>query len=95
MSSAAVKEAVKSPYGGEKTWSQYMTDIYHGRKPPTIGTLYMDELEQKAKEKLKGYPSKYSNLDVFQQQAKFSQTRSCMFSPARATVRQTSPIEKN
>lgn len=34
-----------------------MVDIYHQRKPPMIGTLYMDELEQKAKDKLKGYPS--------------------------------------
>ena len=57
MSSQAVKQAAKSPYGGEKTWTQYMVDVYHQRKPPTLGTLYMDELEQKAKEKLKGYPS--------------------------------------
>ena len=65
MSTEAIKEAAKSPYGGEKTWSQYMTDIYHGRKPPVIGTLYMDELEQKAKEKLRGYPSEHPKLNVF------------------------------
>lgn len=57
--SEAVKQAAKSPYGTEKTWTQYMVDIYHQRKPPALGTLYMDELEQKAKDKLKGYPNSF------------------------------------
>lgn len=47
---------------GEKTWTEYMSQIYFGRKPPVLGTLYMDELEQRAKDKLKGYPSRHPPL---------------------------------
>ncbi|KAI0088638.1 oxidoreductase [Irpex rosettiformis] len=42
-----------------KPWSSYMLDIYVTRKGPALGTLYMHELEEKAREKLKDLPGAF------------------------------------
>ncbi len=36
-----------------------MLDIYMTRKGPALGTLYMHELEEKAREKLKDQPGTF------------------------------------
>ena len=52
--------AEKPPYGAAKAWTQYMSDIFTTRSPPSLGTVLVDELEAMAKEKLKGYPRECS-----------------------------------
>ncbi|KAI0698139.1 oxidoreductase [Cytidiella melzeri] len=42
-----------------KPWSSYMLDIYTSRKGPALGTLYMKELEEMAREKLKERPGAF------------------------------------
>lgn len=34
-------------------WSSYMLSIYRSKKPPPLGTVNMEEIEQQAREKLK------------------------------------------
>ncbi|KAI0345557.1 FMN-dependent alpha-hydroxy acid dehydrogenase [Trametopsis cervina] len=41
------------------SWSSYMLDIYARRKGPALGTLYINELEERAREKLKDQPGAF------------------------------------
>lgn len=34
-------------------WSKYMLDLYTSRRPPPLGTLYIQEIEELARHKLK------------------------------------------
>ena len=36
-----------------KMWSDYMSECYHSRRPPAIGTVDVKKVEQAAREKLK------------------------------------------
>lgn len=42
-------------------WSSYMLGVYASRKgPQPLGTVSFDEIEERAKEKLKEYPGKWA-----------------------------------
>ena len=36
-----------------RMWSDYMSECYHSRRPPAIGTVDVNKVEQAAREKLK------------------------------------------
>jgi lactate 2-monooxygenase len=42
---------------GGNTWSSYMLEVYFGRRrgPQPLGTVVFEEIEAKAREKLKDY----------------------------------------
>jgi lactate 2-monooxygenase len=41
-------------------WNQYMLDLYRSQKPPVpLGTVAFEEIEEKAREKLKDYKGIY------------------------------------
>jgi len=41
----------------ENLWSTYMLELYTSRRPPQpLGTVVFEEIEEKAREKLKDYP---------------------------------------
>lgn len=44
------------PKAGNNPWSSYMLQLYTSRAPPQpLGTVVFEEIEAKAKEKLKDY----------------------------------------
>jgi hypothetical protein len=47
--------ALTGPFNsGGNPWSSYMMEIYHGRRgPQPLGTVVFEEIEAKAREKLK------------------------------------------
>jgi hypothetical protein len=48
---------------GNEAWSGYMLNIYRGRKGvEPLGTVVFDEIEAKAKEKLKDYPGEKARI---------------------------------
>ncbi|KAK0460002.1 oxidoreductase [Desarmillaria tabescens] len=55
MAEKTVQAAENGPV--PQIWNQYMREVYWGRKgPETLGTVSFEDIEEKAKEKLKDYP---------------------------------------
>ena len=61
-SNSAVRTIEKEGEHEEETWSSYNLQIYASRKGPPLGTLLFNELEEKAREKLKNHPSELNAL---------------------------------
>ena len=59
---SAVETIEKEGEHEEETWSSYNLQIYASRKGPPLGTLLFNELEEKAREKLKDHPSELKAL---------------------------------
>jgi hypothetical protein len=52
--------SASAPSSNGNKWSQYMTEIYASRKKPQpLGTVVHDEIEIRARDKLKDYPGEF------------------------------------
>ena len=53
------------PKTGNNPWSSYMVQLYASRAPPQpLGTVVFEEIEAKAKEKLKDYGGRQTFCDA-------------------------------
>lgn len=87
-----------NPTVGGNPWSSYMVDLYRSRQAPQpLGTVIFEEIEAKAKEKLKDYGGASSTwqLHFYLRAINMIQEHSCMLVEALVQVQRIGQIARH
>jgi len=87
-----------NPTIGGNPWSSYMVDLYRSRQAPQpLGTVIFEEIEAKAKEKLKDYGGTSSLLQsrFYLRAINMIQEHSCTLVEVLVQVQRIGPISRH